>query len=226
MYKLKPWQSGTTLLLAFSINASTFTPIVKQYPAYAQRTLPAEITGRIAAGTLIPVKYQTAQRIIVASDEPGPIPLTLIVARNIVTTQPTLLIPSGTQIVGELVTMQEIGSAQFVAKQLVLSDGKRIPISASSRLITKTQEISDSPTLGRTIGNAALGTGAAAALAAVSGNPAIASGQVVLSSGFGSSSELLGRFRNQETVRLLSIEPDKDLTLTLNSDLILRRSAS
>jgi len=143
-----------------------------------------------------------------------------------VTTQPTLLIPSGTQIVGELVTMQEIGSAQFVAKQLVLSDGKRIPISASSRLITKTQEISDSPILGRTIGNAALGTGAAAALAAVSGNPAIASGQVVLSSGFGSSSELLGRFRNQETVRLLSIEPDKDLTLTLNSDLILRRSTS
>ena len=226
MYKLKHWQSGTTLLLAFSINASTFTPIVTPAPVYAQRTLPAEITGRIGAGTLIPVKYQAAQRIIVASDEPGPIPLTLIVTRNVVTSQPTLLIPSGTQIVGELVTMQEIGSAQFVAKQLVLSDGKRIPISASSRLISKTQEISDSPRLSRIIGNAALGTGAAAAIAAVSGNPAISTGQVLLNSGFGSNAELLGRFRNQETVRLLSIEPDKDLTLTLNSDLILRRSAS
>ncbi|MFB2917768.1 MULTISPECIES: hypothetical protein [Aerosakkonema] len=226
MYKFNRWYSATAVSIALLLNATGTAPIAIPASAIAQTTLPVEITGRIPAGTAIPVKYQAAQKIIVAPEEPGPIPLTLVVAQNIVSDRATFSIPAGTQVVGELVTMQEIESAQFVAKQLILKDGKTISINASSRIISKTQEFTDHPRVSRTIANTALGTAAAAAIAAVTGNPAIASQQILLSSGFGSTPELIGRFRNQQRVRLLSIEPETDLTLTLNSDLILRRSAS
>lgn len=224
MYNFKCWRS--TLLIALSITPFVIPAISIPSPSFAQRNLPREVSATIPAGTRIPIKYQAAQRIMVASDEPGPIPLTLIVARDIITPQPSLLIPAGTQVVGELVTIQEFGSAQFVAKQLVLSDGKILNIRASSPIISRTQRITKSPRLSRILANTALGTGAAAAITAVSEDVSITSGQVLLNSGFGSTPELIGRFRNQEIVRLISIEPERDLTLTLNADLILRGRAS
>ncbi|HEY9849410.1 MAG TPA: hypothetical protein V6D28_08130 [Leptolyngbyaceae cyanobacterium] len=226
MYKLNALKFSTFLAIAFSITASTAIRIITPELAFAQINLDREISARIPAGTIIPVKYNAAQRIIVAPDEPAPIPLNLTVAKNVVSPHRNLFIPSDTQIVGELVTMQEIGMAQFVAKQLILSDGRQISISASSRPIGRTLAVTNNPRIGRSLTNTALGTAAAAAIAAVTGNPTIASQSTLLNSGFGSTPELIGRFRNLETVRLISIDPEKDLTLILNSDLILRGLAS
>lgn len=222
MYKLSDWQFSTTLAIALCLTASTTITIITPELTFAQINLAQEISVRIPAGTIIPVKYNPAQKIIVAPDEPAPIPLTLTVARNVASPSRNLFIPADTQIVGELVTMQEIGMAQFVAKQLIFSDGRQISISASSRTIGRTLAVTNNPRIGRTLANTALGTSAAAAFAAVTGNPAIASQGILLNSGFGSTPELIARFRNLETVRLISIEPEKDLTLILNSDLILR----
>lgn len=222
MAKLHRWRSAVSLLIGISIIPLINAPVLKPTPVFAQRYLTPERTARIPAGSIIPTKYEPARKIIVAPDEPGPIPLTLTVARNILTPQPNLSIPAGTQIVGELVTMQEIESAQFVAKQLIFNDGKSINIRASSPIIRKTQIITNSPRLNRTIANSALGMAAAAAITAVTGDAAIASGQVSLNSGFGSTPELIGRFRDRDPVRLILIEPERDFILTLNSDLILR----
>ena len=226
MDNLHSWRSATSLLIAISIIPFVSSPVLIPTPVFAQRYLLTEITARIPAGSIIPIKYEPAPKIIVAPEEPGPIPLTLTVAKDILTPQPNLSIPAGTKIVGELVTMQEIESAQFVGKQLIFTDGKTINIRASSRIISKTQIITNSPRLSRTIANSALGMAAAAAITAVTGDEAIASGQVSLNSGFGSTPELIARFRDRETVRLILIEPEKDLNLTLNSDLILRGRAS
>ncbi|MGA9377763.1 MAG: S-layer homology domain-containing protein, partial [Phormidium sp.] len=151
-----------------------------------------------------------------------PIPLTLNLAKNVSSFNASSLIPAGSQIVGELVTMQDQQTAQFVAKELVLSDGQRIEISASSRIVERTSEISKNQKVDRIIKNSALGTAAAAAFAAMSGNPIVASQQVLLNSGFGSSAELIGAFRNQEKVTIITIFPNSDFTLTLNSDLVLK----
>ena len=222
MYNLNYSQSATVLLIAIAITVNSPIPILLPTNALAQINVSPEITARIPAGTLIPIKYNGATKIFVAPDEPAPIPLTLTVARDITSSQTNLPIPAGTQIVGELVTMQETAKAQFVAKQIILNDGKQIPISASSRIISKTQVITNNPSIGRIFRNTALGTAAAAAVTAVTGDQAIASQAILLNSGFGSTPELIARFRNLNTVRLISIEPEKDLTLILNSTLILR----
>jgi len=197
-------------------------PIASPYIVALEDAAPPQISVRIPAGTVLPVKYDVASKIILSPNEPGPIPLTLNLARNVASFNPSLLIPAGSQIVGELITVQDQKTAQFVAKEIVFSDGKRLPISASSKLVERTEEISQAQKLDQFIKNSAIGTAAAAALAAISGNPVITSRQVVLNSGFGSSAELIATFRNQEKVTLITIFPNRDLTLTLNSDLVLR----
>lgn len=222
--------SKKALLIALSINIAATISLVLPSPNFAQNntnleqeeTPQRQIAVRIPAGTTLPVRYDVAKKILVSPNEPGPIPLTLTLARNVSSFNASSLIPAGSQIVGELVTIQDQKTAQFVAKQLVLSDGKRIEISASSRIIDRTSEISKNQRVERIVKNSALGTAAAAAFAAMSGNPIIASQEVVLNSGFGSSAELIGAFRNQEKATIITIFPNSDFTLTLNTDLVLK----
>lgn len=231
MYKYRSPQSKIALLIALSINVAATISLVLPFPNLAQDNLnleqqeetpPRQIALRIPAGTTLPVRYNVAKKILVSPNEPGPIPLTLTLARNVSSFNANSLIPAGSQIVGELVTIQDQQTAQFVAKELVLADGQRIEISATSPLIERTSEISKNQKVDRIIKNSALGTAAAAAFAAMSGNPLVASQQVILNSGFGSSAELIGAFRNQEKATIITIFPNSDFTLTLNSDLVLK----
>jgi len=227
MYKCSFVTSKKALLIALSIN---FTVIILPSPNFALNNLNlkqeekprSQIAVRIPAGTKLLVSYNVAKKILVSPNEPGPIPLTLNLARNVSSFNANSLIPAGSQIVGELVTMQDQQTAQFVAKELVLSDGQRIEISASSIIIDRTSEISKNQRVDRIIKNSALGTAAAAAFVAMSGNPLVASQEVVLNSGFGSSDALIGAFRNQEKATIITIFPNTDFTLTLNSDLVLK----
>lgn len=230
MYNCSFVPAKKALLIALSINVAATISLVLPSPNFAQNntnlqqeeTPQRQIAVRIPAGTTLPVRYDVAKKILVSPNEPGPIPLTLSLARNVSSFNVNSLIPAGSQIVGELVTIQDQKTAQFLAKQLVLSDGKRIEISASSRIIERTSEISKNQRVDRIVKNSALGTAAAAAFAAISGNPIIASQEVVLNSGFGSSAELIGAFRNQEKATIITIFPNSDFTLTLNSDLVLK----
>lgn len=231
MYKCNFALTKKTLLMALTINFIAIISLFPQSPNFAQNNLNLEqeeppqrrqIAIRIPAGTTLAVRYNVAQKILVSPNEPGPIPLTLNLAKNLSSFNANSLIPVGSQIVGELVTMQDQQTAQFVAKQIVLADGQRIEISASSKLITRNFAISKNQRVDRIIKNSALGTAAAAAFAAMSGNPIVASQQVLLNSGFGSSVELIGAFRNQDKVTIITIFPNSDFTLTLNSDVVLK----
>jgi hypothetical protein len=169
---------------------------------------------RIPSGTTIPVKYDQAERILVTPDETAP--LTLTVAQNITTSQGTVLIPSGSQVVGELRPAE--GGSQFVARELILTSGQRITLDAESEVITTTETIRKGASTGTILKDAALGAAAAAGIAAVTGDRAIATEEVLGGAGIGA---LIGLFLGRDSVTLIRIDPDQDLNLTLGADLVL-----
>ena len=175
-------------------------------------TPPVQNQVRIPAGNTIAVQY-SKDKILLGPDEK--VPLTLAVAQTIATSQGAILIPAGTQVVGELRTVS--GGAQFFATELVYADGQRRAINATSRVVTTTEQIQKGLSVGKIVQNAALGAAAAAAIAAVTGDRALATEEILGGAGIAT---LIGLFIGRDSVTLASVNPNTDLTLTLNSDLL------
>ncbi|WP_068816777.1 S-layer homology domain-containing protein [Phormidesmis priestleyi] len=181
-----------------------------------QAVTPQQVT--IPAGTSIPLRYSKADKILLAKNEPNPTPITLDVAQNIVTSNGTVLIPAGSQVSGQLVVSQ--GQAQFVASQLTLPNGQPIAIDATSNAITETETIRRGVNVGSILKDAALGSAAAAGIAAVTGDRNIKAGEVLIGTGAGA---LAGLIFGSDRVDLISIKPNSDLNLRLNNNLVLPR---
>jgi S-layer homology domain len=196
------------------VSAINSAYVVGQQTQPTTPTTPQAVT--IPSGTTIPVKYEQAERILVTKDETAP--LTLTVAQNVVTSSGTILIPSGSTVVGEL--RPASGGSQFHAQQLVLPSGQKYDLSATSEVITKTERIRKGINVGNVVKNAALGAAAAAAISAVTGDRAIATEEVLGGAGVGT---LVGLFLGRKSVDLVAIDPDTDLQLTLTSNLALTR---
>ena len=176
-------------------------------------TPPVQNQVRIPAGNTIAVQY-AKDKILLGPDEK--VPLVLNVAQNIANSQGTILIPAGTQVVGELRTVS--GGAQFFASELVFANGQRKAINATSKVVTTTEKVDKGVNVGGLLQNAALGAAAAAAISAVTGDRAIATEEVLGGAGVGA---LIGLFLGRNSVTLASVNPNTDLALTLNSDLSL-----
>jgi hypothetical protein len=168
---------------------------------------------RIPAGNTIAVQY-AKDKILLGPDEK--VPLVLNVSQNIANSQGTILIPAGTQVVGELRTVS--GGAQFFANELVFANGQRRAINATSKVVTTTERVDKGVNVGGLLQNAALGAAAAAAISAVTGDRAIATEEVLGGAGVGA---LIGLFLGRNSVTLASVNPNTDLALTLNADLLL-----
>ncbi len=173
---------------------------------------------KIPAGTTIPVRYERADKILLSKEEPNPTPVTLKVAQNVVTAQGEVLIPAGTDVVGQLQIVQS--GAQFVASEFVLPNGTRLPVSANSEVITKTETVTKGANVGRIIAGTVVGAGAAAGIAGVTGDRTIKAEEVLPGAAIGA---LAGYFLGRDKVDLIAINPNTDLTLTLASDLEIRR---
>ena len=181
----------------------------------AQPTMPV---ARIPSGTSILIRYDQAERILVTKDEIAP--LTLIVAQSVASRDGTVLIPSGSQVVGELRPTE--GGSQFVARQLTLPSGRQYNINATSEVITKTERVSKGAK-GKIATGAAAGAGAAAALQAVTGAQDV---EILPTVGGTAVGSLLGLFLGRQSVDLVTIDPNTDLQLALGSDLILLQRRS
>jgi len=168
---------------------------------------------RIPAGNTIAVQY-SKDKILLGPDEK--VPLVLTVPQNISTSQGMVLIPAGTQVVGELRTVS--GGAQFFASELVFANGQRTAINGTSKVVTTTERVDKGVSVGKIVQNAALGAAAAAAIAAVTGDRALATEEILGGAGIAS---LLGLFLGRDSVTLASVNPNTDLAVTLNSDLLL-----
>ncbi|BAU13413.1 S-layer protein [Leptolyngbya sp. NIES-3755] len=173
----------------------------------------------IPAGTALPLRYDRADRILLAKNEPQPTPITLTVAQNIVTSDGTVLIPAGSQVAGQLTVSQ--GAAQFTASQLILANGQQVAIAATSQPITTTETVRRGANTGTILKDAALGSAAAAGVAAVTGDRNIRAGEVLIGTGVGA---LAGLIFGGDRVDLISIRPNTNLNVQLTSPLTLPRS--
>ncbi len=182
--------------------------------AVGSTTTPTPIAVTIPQGTAIPVKYDKADKILVTKDETAP--LTLTVSQNVITQEGSVVIPAGSQVIGQL--KPATGGSQFVAEKLVLTTGQEYQLNASSEVITKTERVNKGTSTGSIVKNTVLGAGAAAAVSAVTGDRAIATEEVLGGAGIGA---LIGLFFGRNSVDLVAIDPDTDLQMTINQNLLV-----
>lgn len=215
----KRWQSKTALLTALEMTLTVAVPIFST-PATAgkQPYLVGQLFSQssrviVAAETTIPVRYDGAERIIITPKET--VPVTLTVAKNIRSGSGRILIPMGSQVKGQLKPAS--GGTQFFAQELIFANsGQRLPIDAVSEIVAETETINER-TDPNIIRGAAVGAGAGAVIGKIFGDR-IKLGQVLAGAAIGALPELLGRSRKE--TELVVIDPDTDLHLTLQADLV------
>lgn len=169
---------------------------------------------QLPAGTMLTVGHQ-AEKILVSLEEPEPVPLTLTVSREVIV-DGKVLIPAASQVAGEIRVEGE--GARFYAKELMIN-GSRIPLSATSGVVTKTQRVTKGANALEIAAGAALGAGAAAAITGLTGDREV---ELITVLGGGAAGALAGYFLGRDSVTLISINPNTDLNLTLNAPLAMR----
>jgi len=173
---LQPNQLATRAdISAFLCQALTSPGQVSAIPAQyiAGNNVSSQVAALLSSGTSIPVKYPGAKKIAISPKET--VPLTLTVASDVSNSQGTVIIPAGSQIAGQLQPVK--GGSQFVASQVTIN-GSQYPLNASSNQIKTIQNLR-SPNTGSILKDAVLGSGAAAGLAAITGNDNITAGKVL-----------------------------------------------
>jgi hypothetical protein len=219
---LNPNQTATRAdVAAFVYQAlvSTGQVAAVQSPYIVGQTPTQPTAINIPAGTAIPVRYDRADKVLLAKNEPQPTPITLTVAQNVVSSDGTVLIPAGSQVSGQLTVSQ--GAAQFTASQLTLANGQQVAIAATSDPITTTESVRRGANTGTILKDAVLGSAAAAGVSGVTGNRDITAGKVLIGTGVGA---LAGLIFGGDRVDLISIRPNTDLNLRLSSPLTVPRS--
>jgi hypothetical protein len=168
----------------------------------------------VPAGTTMTMTYADSDKIVVLPDETAA--LTLTVAQAINDGAGRVLVPVGSQVVGEL--RPSGGGSQFVAQELVLPGGQRMAINATSQTVTTTETIRRGATFGETLAGAVLGSGAAAAIARTTGDQNVGTLEVLAGTATGAT---LARIFGRNQFDVIAINPNQDLTLTVNAPLVL-----
>lgn len=224
MIHSRRWQTAPALLALVSMTTSAIAPFgiaasvnANPAPYTTAQLFPPSGSSRVTipAGTQIPVRYDQAEKIVVAPNET--LPLTLVVARNIRSSSGRLLIPAWSQVQGRLVPAQ--GGSQFIADELILADGSRMALDASSDVVTTTEEVRPGADTGSILKGAAIGAGAATIISGVTGRKRITLGKILIGAGAGAVGGLLLGKRRE---RVVVINPETDLALTLDAPLALR----
>lgn len=213
------WYSKSTSFIALGIASVVGTTITISTPAMADKEpynvrLLSQLSQVIlTAGATIPVRYDNAERIVITPKER--VPVTLLVAKNIRSQQGSILIPKNSQVKGELKPVS--GGTQFFAQQLILSNSnQRLPIDAVSEIIAETKTVNET-TNPNIFKGVAVGAGAGALLGGIFGGR-INLGTILGGGAAGAGVAELDRGRKK--TELVVIDPDTDLHLTLQADLV------
>ncbi|MGK7928091.1 MAG: hypothetical protein AB4290_23095 [Spirulina sp.] len=159
--------------------------------------------------------YVTRDKILLMPEET--LPVTFDLTTNITTQDGKLLIPVDSKVKGQLKPAGE--GTKFVAEELIYPDGTTQPFNAASQIITEKETIRKGSNVGRVVKNAAIGTAAAAAISAVTGDRAIATEELLIGAGAGAIAGLIQNFLGRNSVDLIVVEPETNLDITLGSDL-------
>jgi hypothetical protein len=241
MFKSHVLSSRNTKLIAIMLSISTaistvnITPVSAQwfrnqpnnpYRNYPRRNTPQRTNNLpdlpnpnsysnlliVPAGTTIPVKYDKGEKILLTKEEN--LSLTLQVAEDIKNRQGKLLIPYGSEIYGKI--QPKGNGSQFVAEYIILPSNIQKPFNANSKIITKTEIVDQGVNTDAILQGTIAGAAAATILAGVTGDTAIATEEVLGGAGFGALAGWLLGGRNE--TELISIDPNTDLNLILQSD--------
>jgi hypothetical protein len=214
------WKYATAALMSMAISTGTIVPMLVSTPASAQRIYGQSRSVSIPTGVTFPVAYEK-DKVVVTPGET--VPLTLTVATNIIDSARNVLIPAGTQIVGQLqpVTRNNQKGVQFVAQELVFASGQRQYVNASSSVITRTEKISKGADTGRILTDAAIGAGAASAISLITGDRRIQALEPIGGAAAGAAASVLLR---KKEANVFVLKPEQDLNVVLRSNLVLSRS--
>ncbi|MEA5534926.1 hypothetical protein [Crocosphaera sp. XPORK-15E] len=208
--------TATPLLSIASVVAQT-------YPTTNPNTVENYNTVTIPSGILIPVSYDGESPIRVNLGEY--VPLELQVAANLRDRNGNLLIPAGTIIRGQL---EPAGpGAQYVAREMIINGNQWIPLNATSHIVARVETVNDGATIANILSGTFAGAGTATIVAGTTGDRRIDPLEVLGGAALGT---LLGwglpegQIIGGGTHEVVVIDPDRDLTLTLNSDLAVTPS--
>lgn len=201
------------------VSTGQVASIASPYIVGQATTPPPSPIAQLPTGTTLPIRYgdDDTEKIFVSPEEPEPVPVTLLVERDIVSQSGNVVIPANSQVIGELRVVE--GGTQFYADEVVLTNGRRFDLSATSQVVATTETIRRGADVGEILKGTAIGAAAAAAIAGVTGDRAIATEEVL---GGGAAGALLSIFLGRDRVTLLSVDPNADLDLTLTAPLSLQ----
>ncbi|MHC0062812.1 conjugal transfer protein TrbI [Nostoc edaphicum CCNP1411] len=233
MTRLHQWKSGTAALMAMAVTTSVISPLLSLAPANAQYRIGQDRIGQygnvtIPSGVALPVTYEK-ETITIAPGESKS--LTLRIANDIIDRNRNVLIPAGTKVNGRLESVDldsysrdtrdddnQGKGVRFVAQELEFSNGQRQSINATSRTYTTTQKVSQGPSTGQVLTDAAIGAGAGLLGSLITGNRRVDDLKPVLGGAAGAGASVLLRKKEGNAFVL---RPAQDLRLTLNSNLNL-----
>lgn len=220
MTGFRRFKSGTAAFLALGITAAASAPILVSKPATAQAIFGQQSRGiSIPEGVTLPVTFEK-DKVVVTPDETSD--LTLTIATNIVDSNRNILIPRGSELVGQLepATFRGEEGSQFVARELVFPDGRKQDIDAISAVVTNKETLKRGASTSRVLTDAAYGAGAAAVIGWLTGNRKVEVLEPLAGAAAGALASVL---LNRKSVEVVVINPQNDLDVTLRSNLSLSR---
>jgi len=223
MFISKLWQYRILIFITLGTIPTANLQILISHPVVAATKLDA--VGQkvvqsnrlvVRSGAIIPVQYNKAEKVIITPQERQS--LTLTVATDIRADSGRVAIPAHSLIEGQLEPVP--GGTQFVAHTLVLhSTNQHLSIAATSMVVTRKRTITNKNNSDITKG-ALVGAGAAALFGQIFGGR-IKIGEILSGGAVGALGGTLLRGRKSKEVVL--IYPNRDLQLTLNSNLVINR---
>jgi hypothetical protein len=171
----------------------------------------------LPAGSSIPVFYADAAEVVFLPEET--LPLTLTVQQNMVNSSGQVVIPQGSQVIGEFRPAGE--TSQFIAQEIVLTNGQRFPLNATSPLITETETIREGVNPAIIAGSAVFGAGAAAAIEGLTGKRTINASEVLAGGAAGAlAGTIADHFLGRKSFEVVKVNNSTPLRLNLNADLV------
>ncbi|NER47535.1 MAG: hypothetical protein F6J86_10385 [Symploca sp. SIO1B1] len=223
------WQSKTALVMALGMSSIAAVPLMmataatassdsyrvaQLFPSQRQPISQEFNNVTIPAGNFIPTRSDETDKIVITPDES--MSITLVVDTDIRSSAGTLLIPAGSEIDGEL--RPDGNGTRFFAQELrIRNSNQRRQINATSQKITETETIKEGTDTSSILTGALIGAAAGTVLGEIFGD--IDFLEVLGGAGAGALAGLLLGGRKEAEVFV--INPDRDLGLTLQSDLVL-----
>ncbi|MEL6929896.1 MAG: hypothetical protein AAFO95_14820 [Cyanobacteria bacterium J06600_6] len=230
MFNAKHSKIATSSLMIFSALAATATNFANITPAQAQlfpESRPTRnrnynppsrnrniLPNTVPQGFVVPIEYDE-EKILLTPEET--VPISLFVAADIKDSRRNVLIPYGSEILGQIEPNEAESGSFFSADQIVFPNGTTQSIDAESQVVTRRETVKEGASTGDILQGAAIGATAAAVLSEIFGD--LGALEVLGGAGAGA---LAGLLLGGNEVELVSIDPNNDLDLTLLTSLTVR----